>query len=190
MINSFNDKPCNGNMVEAVLGVADGTITDIKIKETVLQHITECRTCRELFLDIDVFAEAEQEAEKESSHLYPFIAEIAVKTDGSILTPVGGNFIYSTDTVPVLSVTSQELLVYRIPSSETNIPITLIPETGGILIEIHEDDSETVFYLFGSGYHNISHIYDGIASFHKIQPGHYILSRGMKDFIRIYINAS
>ena len=186
--NILNAKPCSEGMEERVLALADGWDAPDKEMEEIFTHFLKCDSCRYLFEDfyLSEEAKAEADAEKSDSPLQS-LDEIIVKFTNGMITPVGEAFLSRAATAAVLSGELSMVVDYVLPSNSGDLSVRLVGTGDDIRIEADSDSDSSVFYLFHGKEYVRANTYEGVAVFENVKPGSYIITRDLKDFIKIKV---
>ncbi len=71
-----------------------------------------------------------------------------------------------------------------------NYPVRVVFYEGGTKIEIECDDEDSEFFILDGGYVISAKPIGGVAVFDELQPGEYLLSMDMMDFMEIKVKGS
>ncbi|HOM11113.1 MAG TPA: hypothetical protein PLV81_13295 [Spirochaetota bacterium] len=185
MIRAHLQVDCNDEMQEKVLGVADGTISDEKTIQEVLEHLSMCKECFALYDNYFLLMEHPELDEQIEDDILSLDFNIANNT----FVPVTSSTHIIPPLVAVLAQPDVPAVEIEYPFKGSIIKIRIIYGTNhNIDISIYCNNDGIKIYLLNGSRFDIATVSNGMAMFSSVEMGVILLLIDFKKVIRIHIN--
>lgn len=171
---------CTNDMVEKVIAFAEGRLDENEYI-TIYEHLAKCDHCRYL---LEEFGEIE-EHKVENINVTP---KISFKLENDTIYPITQEYIMHYNSAGVLSNNRNlDVVDYKITWFSNPTLIRAIAYNNTIILEIHTQSNDAVYYLINKQGQLKANVYNGVASFDNIEQGMYLISENKKYFCVIDI---